>query len=654
MTLFLNRSFAAYSSVTLCLLTAYPAIAEPLDLVITPSRTEQPISRAGSAISIISREQIEKASSQDIGDLLRIVPGLTVAQNGGPGQTQTVRIRGGESRHTLVMIDGIRVNDPASTGREFDFSNLILSDVERIEVLRGPQSALYGSDAMGGVINIITRKAKPGFRASLSAGMGQFNTKETKGSISASDGRSWINLGASFFDTNGFSAYGYRIKRLERAFPSPFEADGARRFGITGRAGTALNEDISLEIGGTLNRNLVDYDSAFGTFPDTGSKSEGLLASGYARMKAAALGGTLQNSLTLFAAQTNRVSRTEDIFAFFGPPTTFQSRYEYRGATRGLEYQGDLRLGPYGTLTFGAKLEEEQAKNVSQDLAPFASDRNLDLSASQTTRSVFASHQFSLGERLHLSLGGRIDDVKDVDTFATWRATLAYDVFETGTKFRTSLGTGGKAPSLFQLYSPFYGTSSLQSERSFGIDAGIDQSLMDGRIILSGTVFLNRYRDLISFGNNPQICAPTQFFGCYFNTARAETSGLELAGSADLIPGWLNVNVTYTFLDAHDQITDKKLARRPEHEGRIAFSITPLKGLNITPAVVFVGERFDGSNETGKLPSYARLDVDVDYKINDTVSVFAKARNVTDTRYEEVRHYGTMGRAFFGGVRATW
>jgi vitamin B12 transporter len=287
-------------------------------------------------------------------------------------------------------------------------------------------------------------------------------------------------------------------------------------------------------------------------------------------------------------------------------------------------------------------------------LSPFPSDKNLDLTASQSTHSIFASHQFSLGERLHLSLGGRIDDVRDVDTFATWRATLAYEVPETGTKFRTSIGTGGKAPSLFQLYSPFYGTSSLQSERSLGMDAGIDQNVMDGRVNLSGTIFFNRYRDLISFGNNPQICAQSQFFGCYFNTARAETSGFELAASAELIPHWLRVNMAYTFLDARDQVSDKKLARRPEHEGRLAFSLTPLKGLSITPAVVFVGERFDGADETGKLPGYARLDVDLDYKINDNFTVFAKARNLTDTRYEEVRDYGTMGRAFFGGVKATW
>ena len=128
------------------------------DIVVTPSRTDEPIQRAGSAVTVITADEIEQSSVRDVGDLLRRSPGLTVTQNGGPGQIQTVRMRGGESRHTLVLIDGIRVNDPSTTGREFDFSTLVLADVERIEVLRGPQSALYGSDAMGGVMNIITRK----------------------------------------------------------------------------------------------------------------------------------------------------------------------------------------------------------------------------------------------------------------------------------------------------------------------------------------------------------------------------------------------------------------------------------------------------------------------------------------------------------------
>jgi vitamin B12 transporter len=273
--------------------------------------------------------------------------------------------------------------------------------------------------------------------------------------------------------------------------------------------------------------------------------------------------------------------------------------------------------------------------------------------AQQTTRSIFALHQITLAERLHLSLGGRIDDVEDVDRFATWRGTVAYEVPGTETKLRASVGTGGKAPSLYQFYSQLYGTRTLESERSVGIDAGIDQTLLDGRVKLSGTVFFNRYRNFIDFASSPR-CRPDQIFGCYLNVARAETSGFEGSAQIDLIPQWLKVRATYTYMDAVDLVRDKKLALRPEHEGRLGFIITPMKDLTIEPVVTMVGPRFSAANETQKLKSYARLDMNADYKLNERVSLFARLENLTNAHYQEVRNYGTPGRSVYGGLRATW
>jgi vitamin B12 transporter len=622
-------------------------------LVVTPSRSEQPLARAGSAVSVISREEIERSASRNLSDLLRTVPGLSVSGNGGFAQTQTLRLRGSEARHTLVLVDGIRINDPSSTGRELDLSTLVLTDIERIEVLRGPQSALYGSDAIGGVVNLIMRKDKKGFSGHLSAEYGRYNTREIKGSISGGDGRSWLSLSAAGIASDGFSAYGARIKRLERKNGGPFEQDFARRFGLAVRAGTKLGEDVTLEAGGDVSRNRAGFDSAFGNFPDTESQSASWLLNGYARAKASLLDGAWRNTLTVFGTEGKRRFDTVDIFDFFGPPETFRSRYDYRSQTRGAEYQGDIRLPDFGLLTLGAKWEEEGAKTLSSDQEPFPRSRSLDLTASQVTRSLFALHQFSLGERLHLSFGARLDAVENSERFATWRTTLAYELFETGTKLRLSLGTGAKAPSLFQRFSPLYGTLSLSPEHSFGADIGIDQSWQEGRLTASATVFFNRYRDLISFGTHP-ACTPLQSFGCYFNTDRAKSSGLELAFSAELIPTMLRLNGTYTFLEAQDRISRQPLPRRPEHEGKIAFTLTPLAQLSISPAVVFVGQRFDDLNASGKLAPYARVDLDLDWRASSSLTFFARARNLTDTRYEEVRNYGTEGRAFYGGLRATW
>lgn len=641
---------AATSLVVLCSKAHSEPYISP-DIVITATRSPQAISRAGSAITVISSDDIAKASTRNLDDLLRQVPGLSLTQSGGPGSLQTVRIRGGDVRHTLVLMDGIRLNDPSVTGREFDFSNLVLSDVERIEVLRGPQSALYGSDALGGVINIITRKGKGAPKSSVSMEIGRYGSKEIKGSVSGATDRVSYALSASGLETAGFSAYGYRIGRLTSQFPR-FEADGAKRAGFAGRVGIKISDDLELQLGGSANSNIAQYDASFGGFPDTPSVGLAQLYNGYARLLSKSFDGHFKQSLTLFA---NRTERKNKDFFYSGLPdfnNTYLTKYGYRGDRAGVEYQGDVSLGVFGLFTFGAKVERETAKGDTTYVLPFFSAKSVDFDAAQSTQSLFAMHQITLGERLHLSLGGRYDHVNGSDSFATWRATAAYDIPETDTVLRASAGTGGKTPSLFQLYSPLYGTPSLLSEHSFGMDAGIDQKLFNGRLKLSGTAFLNRYRNLIDFSYSG--CPVSQPYGCYANVGRAETSGLELSGEAVVVPDVLKTRLTYTYLNAFDRETHQRLARRPQHEGRLSFIYTPNSQWSIEPSLVFVGERFSSNNEQRKLAPYARLDVYTSYKINETFSMFARAENLTNARYQEVYNYGTSGRAFYGGIKATW
>lgn len=685
------RQTRRLSVIALLSLAFSPALAQDRtpgpDIVVTPSRTAQPIQRAGSAVTVITAEEIEKESVRDVSALLRRVPGVSLTQSGGPGHTQTARIRGGDVRHTLVLIDGIRANDPTSTGREFDFSTLVLAEIERIEVLRGPQSALYGSDALGGVVNIITRRGKGPPRAKLSVEAGSYGTKETKGGVSGGDGTVDYAFGFSAFDTAGFSSFGHRIPRLRFVRPEGFEPDSARRFGVNGGVGVNVTDGVRVELGGSTSFNRAQFDGffdpAFSPFPDTPSRAASWLHNVHGRVIADSFGGALRNTVTAYANRTDRAFQNVSygefgVFCgssfFFGPAvTTCRQDTFYRGDRKGAEYQGDLKLGQLGLLSFGAKGEQDQADSFSQVLLPAMNPRLRDIAAEQTTRSAFALHQITVFERLHLSLGGRLDDVRGVDTFATWRATAAYEVPETETKLRASAGTGAKAPSLFQLHSPDFGTATLQPEESFGADVGIDQMLLDGRVKLSGTVFWNRYRNLIAFRSPdfsvfpviPIGCRPNQIFGCYFNVARARTAGAELAAELNLVPQFLRLRVTYTALDAIDRTTGVRLARRPGHEGRFGLIITPLPGLTIEPTVVYVGERYDRgfdptlpnarlAFERSKLQPYGRLDIYAEYRVNETFSVFARAENLTNARYEEVQNFGTAGRSAYGGVRATW
>jgi vitamin B12 transporter len=334
--------------------------------------------------------------------------------------------------------------------------------------------------------------------------------------------------------------------------------------------------------------------------------------------------------------------------------TACRTRTQFIGERVGAEHQGDWKLGAAGTFTFGARTERDTADSFGAGIAPNPSPWTRTIAAEQTTDSVFALHQVTVFDRLHLSLGGRIDKVRDVETFNTWRTTAAYEIPEIGSKLRASAGTGGKAPSLFQLFSPQFGTATLEPEHSIGFDAGIDQMLLDGRVKLSGTLFLNRYRNLIDFTFDPGQCQPGQFFGCYVNVGHARTRGAELAADIAIVPQFLRLKAAYTELRAFDLETGFRLNRRPEHEGRFSLVITPYPGLTIEPAIVYVSERYDFPNEVNKLPAYARLDLYAEYKLNQTFTIFGRGQNLTNARYEEVMNYGTPGRSAYAGIKATW
>jgi vitamin B12 transporter len=230
-------------------------------------------------------------------------------------------------------------------------------------------------------------------------------------------------------------------------------------------------------------------------------------------------------------------------------------------------------------------------------------------------------------------------------SFDTWRATGAYLIPETGTKLRASGGTGGKAPTLFQLFSPQNGNGDLAPETSIGWDAGIDQTILEGRATVSATAFGNKFQDLIEFNGLTQR---------YFNTARARSSGLEVEAALTVLPEFVRLSGAYTYLVAKDERTNLTLTRRPEHVGRIGVALTPVQGWLIEPRITFVAKRFSGSNETARLPRYGRLDIYSEYRFDDMWRVFGRIENVTDTRYQEVLNYGTTGRALYAGVNVTW
>ncbi len=614
---------------------------DPLEVTVTANRMPTAIQRTGSAISVIHNEDIQRSGPATVSEVLRSVPGVTLAQTAGPASVTSVFLRGTNSGQTLVLLDGVRINDPTQPGSGFDLSFFAPALIERIEVLRGPQSALYGSDAIGGVINIITKTGRSTPRSTLGIEAGTYGTLSTTAGISGTAGPWSYAFSGTAISSGGFSSYGFRIGRIESRL-GPLENDPFTRFGGFGRIGYDPGNGFRFEISALSVETRGKFDNAFGSAPDTRRNlATNRLAQVAARAELETFGGRLVHSLQLYANRSNRISRDSD-----------DLRLRFDGVRTGAEYQARLGLDPFGSLIAGGRLEREQATTRSPDFAVFPPVGETKERFSQSTGSLFALWQLPVGERLVLSLGGRADKVTGSDAFLTWRATAAYLIPETGTKLRTSAGTGAKAPSLFQRFSEF-ATPGLRPETSFGIDAGIDQDVLDGKVTLSATAFANRLRNLIDFQSDPR-CLATQAFGCYVNVARAVTSGVEVGGRARIIDGLLSAHVSYTYLRAKDETTSLALARRPQHLARLALQITPTAQWLIEPSVIMVSERFSAAGEGQRLAPYARLDLYTDYRVNETWKAHARVENITDTRYQEVAGFGTTGRAVYAGLTATW
>jgi len=652
--------------------TLAPAHADQLpEIVVTADRVEEPIGQTGASVTVIRAAEVEKLGTKGIADVLRGVAGLDVDEAGGAGSATQVHLRGATSGQTLVLIDGVRIGDTTSTDGSVDFGNLAPVDIDRIEILRGPQSALYGSDAMGGVINIITRKGGKTPRRTVTLEAGSYGTLSTKATMSGGDDRWTYSLGVDLLHSDGFPRYGYRIDRpLTDGAGDPLPAlpsdDPTNKGGLAGRFTYKLSETASIDAGFSLFGNALRFDNPYAYVAsdvfNSYNHSRALIGDGFVRANFESLGGTLHNSLTVFSNVTDRdVWEAEGCYDGASTAPTpnvygsFNCRSGYLGVRYGAEYQGDLKLGGYGDFVFGARNETETAR-TSQD--PNPDDGSFTpISARQVTNSVFAEHRLTLFDRLDLTVGGRIDAIESGQTFETWRATAAYHIDETGTKLRASAGTGDKAATLYQRFSP-YGTADLAPERSFGLDAGVDQTLFDGRATISATVFDTRYRDLIDFADVPSCTLSQQGapdYGCYYNVGRADIRGVELSSDVTLVPDVWRARASYTYLDARDLDTNTQLLRRPRDKGALSLIYDGIAKLEIEGRLTLVGSRPDYNYPTNvTLAPYAKLDVLANYKVNDNLAMFGRIENLTDARYEEVYNYGVAGRSYYAGISYSW
>ena len=608
------------------------------EIVVTAARLETPLIEIASAVTVITREDLERTHPASVLDALRDTPGLGLVRNGGPGAASSILVRGANSEHVLVLLDGVPLNDPINPSRSFDLAHMTLDGVERIEILRGPQSTLYGSDALGGVINILTGRGMGKPAVTFRARGGSHGTLSGGLDIRGSAGAFRYDLSASRESTEGVSA-------ASSAYAGNTEQDGYRNWTLSGRAGLVLagGTEIDLIIRGVSARTDLDaFGGAYGDDPNSIQDYR----SGFVRAQIRTLsaGGRWESKAGFaYIRSTRENDNPVDESHPFDSETA-----RYRSARFRADWQNNLFLRPGHTLTAGAEIERETGDSAyfSESLwGPYASvfsRRHADRAG------VFVQDRFRLGRAFFATAGLRLDLHGRSGTSLTFRLAPAYLIEKTGTKLKATIGTAFKAPSLYQLYAPEtlwgpVGNEHLLPEESLGWDAGVEQTLAGGAILLGASFFQSDFRNLIDY----------DFLQGYINIGRARTSGWEFTADARPVER-LTLRLGYTRLAAEDLDAGVSLLRRPKDKLSGAIEWTPATGWKAVLTAAATGERRD-YDYTGWaavpviLPSYAIVDALLSYTPAPGLEFFGRWDNIGNTRYETVFGYGTWGSSISAG-----
>ena len=619
------------------------------DTIVTATRVPTPLERVPASITVITRQQIEERGYATLNEALASVPGLRVAPSGGFGQQSSVFIRGNSSRSTLVLLDGVPLNDPSEANNAFNFGNDLLFDIERIEVLRGPASSLYGAAAMGGVINLVTRRAPADRQFAPYGELAGGSNNTLRSGIGATGTLDRFDYLASVnnLSTRGSNATADRFRNTLGERDGVSATAGTARLGFTPVEGTRIEGLLR------YRQNRFGLDSVPRDDPNfTGDDRRWF---GQARSETQLFGGAWTTGL--------RLAYTQDRRAYSNLPDLLSratTRDLFQGERLTVDWGNIVRLpelGParQGAVSFGVTWSEEEARSASGNI-PFHSRVN----AKQDTTAGHLAMQYRLWERLDVTAGIRHDSVGDFHGETTWRLGFVYNVPEFNLRLRASGGTAFNAPSLFQRFgrtgTTFVGNPNLRPETSIGYEFGAEIDIpafgTPNFATLGWTFFQSRVTDLINF--NAQ-------FNTLVNVDRANIKGAELVMA--LRPfSWLTAEASWTLTDAVDARTNRPLPRRPEHVVSLNARITPTDRIVITPQVQFTGRTQEGPFATyldsgASVPAPRRnksgtiLTVTASYRVMPQVTAFLEARNLTDSAWEPVNGFQIPGRTVLVGTR---
>lgn len=609
------------------------------EITVTATRIDTPTTEVASSVTVITRQDIERSNKTTVIDILQDILGITLIQNGPMGAAASVHIRGGNAEHTLVMMDGVEMNDPITPSRSVDLAHYSLDHVERIEILRGPQSTLYGSDALSGVINIITKKGQGRPAIDFSAQGGSNGTFAGSTVLGGSTEKIFYSLGTSFIQSAGFSA-------ANQAYEGNTEKDGYHNLTFSGRLGFRLLDNLEFDLIARRVETEIDIDNfggAYGDDPNNLQTYDSLFIKGQTRLRL--WNNRWEQKLDLAYVDYDRTYQNPTDAAH---PFDSEEAF-YKSTLLKVDWQHNLYLHKINTLTFGVDIQREQGESRYESQGFWGPFLSLFPLQKATTTGLYVQDQIRIGKHLFAALGTRLDTHSQFGSSLTYRLAPAYLIEKTGTKIRGTLGTGFKSPSLYQLYAPgtFWGpigNENLQPEKSTGWDIGFEQTIFKQKISFGVTYFFHSYKNLIDF----------DFLSGYINITEAEARGLELTFQAFLSDGFTLI-ANYTREEAFDRETGEALLRRPKDHLQTNLHLRLLKKANWVLSAVMVGKRDDieyvgFSSQRVAMSSHTLLNASFSFEATSYAQVFFRLENILNNQYEMIKGFGTPGFSAYGGV----
>ncbi|MDX9701471.1 MAG: TonB-dependent receptor [Candidatus Auribacterota bacterium] len=640
-------------------------VKSPDDIVVVATRLKTPYKKIGSSVTVIDQEYIENSKKLKVVDLLEGVPGVTVARSGAAGgEVTSVFIRGADSDHTLVIIDGIEMNDPGNPTRSFDFGQLEVTNIERIEILRGAQSTMYGSDAMGGVISITTKrgKGKPQFYYSSEAG--SFETFRQEGGVSGGTDLFNYSFGMSYTDTQGHYSTSHNLGHREK--------DGFENLTVSGRLGLTPCENLDLFTSIRYIDSKVGIDDGTGLFGDDPNRYN--YSTGFFLRS--------QGTLTLFDDMYEHVfgysyikydRDDKDRYSLNDTPTSnypfYQNSY-FNSYKHAFDSQHNIYFPEFNVLditvknTFSLGIEYEQERAESGIISETRFGPYISIAPWHTldTWSLYVQDVITLADMLTTTIGGRWDRHSKFGTEGTIRVSPVLFIEQTGSKFKFAYSTGFKSPTISELYG-FGGNEALKPEKSVSWEIGFEQYLFDDRFRCGITYFQNNFTDLIW---TQEVVLWTTYQN--YNLEETETNGIELFAQWDVSKNFY-LGMDYTYLQtkvlratddfsSRDVLNRTSFIRRPKNKVGIHanYSFFQDKG-NLHAELMYVGRCDDFSDFStytrARLEGYTIFNLTGRYKVTDNIEIFGKLVNIFDEYYEQVLDYDSQRFSLFGGVKIT-